>query len=101
MPVSRMESRVSLAASSTVRKLMTVAVDFFDHRRNKSDMELLESHAAIWKSLGATASIEIQSTVKEAFQSVESQFAGANVIIAGSLYLAGTFRHILDKSRGS
>jgi hypothetical protein len=76
------------------------SIAFVDYRRlsDSKVLELLESHAAIWKSLSAATLVRVEFAVDDVVRHVESQYAGANIIVTGNMYLTGSIRDILMKN---
>lgn len=69
-----------------------------DFRRHSEDPIVAQhGHAALWKELGGCPNVLVHHTIKGAFDAVMSSFSSATIIVAGSLYLAGTVRYLVNK----
>lgn len=78
------------AENATLR----LRIDFRDTRHGTNPNEH-QQQAVVWEELSGHKVMEVAADVKQAVRYIERNFSGADVLVIGSVYLAGAVRYLL------
>jgi folylpolyglutamate synthase len=73
-------------------------IDFRRDRKAVSSLDAQRANSKTWKELGGSGDTIVVHTTKAAVRLIQEKYKGAEVLVAGSGYLAGNVLQILRSS---